>query len=99
MLGPKDQVWLLQVNRLSTLPERYPPLPVNVTTGKNAAFATPIFAFAEAIRRSASATSGRRSSKSAGNPAGISGGAGVQFLFASSIAASLNADGFSPSKI
>ena len=41
--------------------------------GKNAASATPIWALAAAIRRSAAAMSGRRSSSVDGSPAGITG--------------------------
>src|SRR5271170_4052037 len=96
-LGPMDQVRLSQLNSDETSPLKYPAEPVSVNTGKNAALATPILALAEASWRSAWATSGRRSSKSDGSPAGISGGCGFQF--GSSTAASLKLDGFSPTKI
>jgi hypothetical protein len=45
-----------------------------VIAGKNAADATPISAFAAATRRSAAATSGRRSNSRDGTPAGMDGG-------------------------
>ena len=46
-------------------------------TGKNADSATPICALAAAIRRSAAAMSGRRSSRVDGSPAGMTGSAGT----------------------
>src|SRR3974390_1286656 len=83
ILGPIDQTRLSQLNKFSNSPLRYPPEAVKVTTGKNAALATPIRALADASNRSAWATSGRRSSSSAGRPAGIGGGIGCQLVTAS----------------
>jgi hypothetical protein len=77
-LGPMDQVRLSQLNNGRNVAAQITAEPVSVSTGKNAAFATPILALADASWRSACATSGRRSSKSAGRPAGISGGGGFQ---------------------
>src|SRR5438874_12121451 len=94
-LGPMDQTRLSHLNKVSSWPLRYPPEPVNVITGKKAALATPICAFAEASWRSASATSGLRSSNSLGRPAGISGGVGFHFSFTSESAATLNVEVFS----
>ena len=51
-----------------------PPVATRVRVGKNAAFAVPICALAEATRRSAAAMSGRRSRSWAGSPTGIMGG-------------------------
>ncbi len=47
--------------------------------GKKAATATPTWALAEAMRRSAEAMSGRRSSSSEGTPTGTDGGAMANF--------------------
>ena len=47
-LGPMDQVRLSQLNKDERSPLKYPAEPVNVSTGKNEALATPIFALAEA---------------------------------------------------
>ena len=54
-----------------------PALPESVTVGKKAVSATPICAFAAAIRRSAAAMSGRRSSSVDGRSAGMLGRAGT----------------------
>ena len=51
-----------------------PAEPVKRNDGKKSAWATPILALAAAIKRSASATSGRRLRSSDGNPAGMTGG-------------------------
>lgn len=51
-----------------------PPVADSVRVGKNAAIATPICSLAEAARRSAAATSGRRSRIADGTVAGIAGG-------------------------
>src|SRR5688572_7020235 len=97
-LGPSDQTRLSQSNRSSVSALRYPPDAVRRTTGKNAALATPMRALLAASCRSASATSGRRSNKSDGKPAGIIGGLTSQRFVASAWEASLKLDGDSPTR-
>src|SRR5207253_2891038 len=72
--GPTDQNRLDQLNNVPAFNDSNPARPLIWTVGKNAAFATPMLALAAAMRRSAAATSGRRSSNSDGNPGGMTGG-------------------------
>lgn len=76
-LGPIDQTRLSAVMRFSSLAACQPAEPVSVSTGKEAALATPMRALAAAMSRSASATSGRRSSALDGMPGGTDGGSVV----------------------
>src|SRR5437762_12218424 len=71
IVGPTDQTRLGHVNHCATLLLSKPPDAPSVTLGKNAAMATPIWAFAAATRRSAPATSGRRWRSSDGTPTGM----------------------------
>ncbi|MNY50018.1 hypothetical protein D3C86_1854900 [compost metagenome] len=73
--GPSIQVREDHLNRFDRSADSKPNSPVSVMRGKNAALATPMRALAAAIWRSAAAMSGRRSSSSDGNPAGIAIGA------------------------
>src|SRR5437773_4360913 len=78
--GPTDQNRLGHVNHWARLEVSRPPDALSVTVGKKAALATPICAFVAATRRSAAATSGRRSRSSDGTPTGIAGGAPLSGL-------------------
>src|SRR5207249_1446832 len=71
--GPSAQVRLDHLKRLDSSEDSKPPSAVRLRTGKNAAFATPMRAFAAAMVRLAAAMSGRRSSSDEGRPAGIAG--------------------------
>src|SRR5215831_5467023 len=72
--GPADQKRLGHISHLATSPDSKPPEPLSVTVRYHANTATPIPALADAIVRSAMATSGRRSSRADGTPTGIGGG-------------------------
>src|SRR5712692_11791331 len=74
MAGPTDQKRLGHESQREKLPLSNPPDAPNEMVGKKAAFATPIWAFAAATRRSAAAISGLRSRISDGMPTGIVGG-------------------------
>ena len=64
-MGPKDTLFWT--------PPATPMLPIRKIRGKNSDFATPMRAFAATSCTSARRTSGRRSSKAAGSPAGRDG--------------------------
>ena len=66
--GPTDQKRLGSVNNCARLVHTNPPVPLSISTGKNAAFAMPICSFAAAIARSMAVTSGRRSISVDGRP-------------------------------
>ena len=68
-----DQTWLAGENRPPRVSPEMPPEAEIVTVGKKAATATPIRSLCDCTRRSAWATSGRRSSRSEGMPAGTAG--------------------------
>lgn len=73
-MGPTAQKRLGQDMNVPALTLSKPASPFNSTEGKKAARATPMFAFAAAMLRSAAEISGLRSSNSEGNPGGITGG-------------------------
>src|SRR5258706_9020969 len=73
--GPKALRRLDQLISVRALSLSNPAKPFNWTVGKNAALATPMLAFADAMRRSAAEMSGLRSSNAEGKPGGIKGGA------------------------
>src|SRR5258707_12112938 len=75
MEGPTAHRRLDQLNREPALRLSKPARPFNWTVGKKAALATPMLAFADAMRRSAAEMSGRRSSNADGKPGGSKGGA------------------------
>src|SRR4029453_1331324 len=89
--GPADQKRLGHMSHLATSPDSKPPDPLSVTVGYQADTATPIAALAEAMSRSAVATSGLRSSSADGTPTGIGGG-----VLASSASGSENSAGGFP---
>ncbi len=64
----------MRLEKVLLLPKEPPPDPVSEICGKNAAFATPISAFAATRFCSASRISGRRSMMEEGRPGGTSGG-------------------------
>src|SRR5215831_21070060 len=72
--GPTDQKRLGHISHLAMSPDSKPPEPLMVTVGYQADTATPIWALADAMSRSAVATSGLRSRRSDGTPTGIGGG-------------------------
>src|SRR5262245_5947542 len=78
--GPTDQNRLGHISHLAMSPDSKPPEPLMVTVGYQADTATPIWALADAMSRSAVATSGLRSRRSDGTPTGIGGGIAVRLV-------------------
>src|ERR1700753_4413825 len=74
MEGPIDQKRLGQSNQCFRVELSNPPVAESVTLGKNAPYPMPMVALAEAMVRSAAATSGRRSMSCEGRPVGVGGG-------------------------
>src|ERR1017187_3591836 len=72
--APTDHIKLGPDGRFATEVLCEAPDPPRLSTGKYAARATPICAFASSTRRSAAAIFGRRSSNCDGTPAGIATG-------------------------
>eukprot|EP01022_Parablepharisma_sp_SALTPOND_P004192 TRINITY_DN118_c0_g1_i1.p1 TRINITY_DN118_c0_g1~~TRINITY_DN118_c0_g1_i1.p1 ORF type:complete len:1977 (+),score=693.89 TRINITY_DN118_c0_g1_i1:34526-40456(+) len=79
--GPSDHTRPGSVNQSAKLELWQPPEADSVRLGKQAALATPILALAAATRRSAAATSGRRSSSIEGRPCGTGGATAVNGAF------------------
>src|SRR5258708_2325920 len=73
--GPTAHRRLDELNSEPALMLSKPARPLSWMVGKKAALATPMLAFAAAMRRSAAEMSGLRSSNSEGKPGGIRGGA------------------------
>src|SRR4051812_50124582 len=75
MLGPIDQERRPQLRRRSRSALATPREPVRATRGKRSLVATPMLAVAAWSEAAARRMSGRRSSRSEGRPAGVTGGA------------------------